>query len=219
MPCASIARRCGVVLLGLHRDLRVPLGLERGDHALREIDLLDHERDLRTIAAGLVRRPAEVVVAERGLQALAQAGLDVGLQGLQQLVVAVDVGGVVATGFLLDRALELLAERVPDEVGPARTRRRVVAKTELLVELTQLVDVQLEVRGDLVVDLHAVLRRSDDRVRARDAALALGLGDDVRLLVGGVEVERVEHAVEEERVAGLRRCAGSANPRSDHRRS
>jgi len=103
----------------------------------------------------------------------------------------------------LERALDLLAERVVEQLRPTRRRVRLVPEPELLVELPQLVDVELEVDRHLVGDLHPVLGRRDHGVGALAGTHPDLLRDDVVHLVGGVEVERVEQAVEEQRRTGL----------------
>ena len=153
--------------------------------------------------ARLERRRAEERLPHRVLEPLGELRLHPVLHLHEEVGAAEELAHVDAPGLLLQRVLDLLPERVLDQVVPSGGRVGLVAEPELLVELAEPVGVELEVHGDLVRDLDAVLGRSDDRVRLLRRADADLLRDDVVHLVGGVQVERVEEPVEEEARTGL----------------
>ena len=88
--------------------------------------------------SGPERGRAEELLPERVLEPLGELGLHVVLELDEQVGVADEVGHVHLAGLLLEGVLDLLAERVADEVVPAVGRVGLVPEAELLVEVAQL---------------------------------------------------------------------------------
>src|SRR5262245_12011214 len=145
-----------LVLLGLDLDLGGAHVLERRRDRRGDIHPLDHEGRITALTARSERGRAEEPLPQGGLEPLGQLGLDVVLQLDEQIGVADQVGHGHVPGLLLEGVLDLLAERVLDELVPPTGCVRLVPEAELLVEVAQLVGVQLEVHRDLVGDVHAV---------------------------------------------------------------
>ena len=120
MPSASASRCSDLVLLGLDLDLGGAVGLEGRRDLLGDLDGLHDEGRVAALAAGLEGRGTEELVAQRVGEPLAEGRLDPVLDRDEQVGVAVEVGDVGPAGLLLERVLDLLAERVLDQPVPAR---------------------------------------------------------------------------------------------------
>src|SRR5262249_18438295 len=115
-------------------------------------------------------RRAEVGSAKGIVQSAGERRLHRVLQLHQVLRVSEELFDGVAPSLLLDSVLDVLPERVLQEILPTGARVRLVRQTELFMELTQQISVQLEVHGQLVRERHAVGSRRDDRILALNGA-------------------------------------------------
>ena len=118
MPSASASRCCTSFCLVWIWTCEVRLTRRPARPARGSRWPLDHEGRVAALAAGLEGRGAEELVAQRVGEPLAQGRLDPLLDRDEQVGVAVEVGDVGPAGLLLQRVLDLLAERVLDQAVP-----------------------------------------------------------------------------------------------------